>query len=356
VHSVPRSRSVRTFLSGVAASGRVVMRVTCSGTRLNDDEQNSWPAHVTRMTTSRAPRLVLAASAVLLAFGLTGCDGLTDVSPTTTETSPVVEGAPGTALEALETVEIKGRAPKTGYSREEFGSAWSDVNRSGCDTRNEMLNRDLEEIVYTNSVPCKVQAGVLDDPYTGATIGFERGQETSALVQIDHVIALSDAWQKGAQQLSAEQRLAFANDPLNLLSVDGPANMAKGDGDAATWLPSNRSFRCEYVALQTAVKVKYTLWMTAAERDAIAGVFSSCPDQPLPVEGGSSYITGDAIPDEASAPGLTPTIEEPIEEAADEPVYANCTEVRAAGAAPIHPGDPGFQPKFDRSGNGIGCQ
>ncbi len=315
------------------------------------------PAHVMSMTSSRTPRLVAAASAVLLVFGLTGCDALADASHSTTGTSPVVEGAPGTVLEALETVEIKGRAPKTGYNRDEFGPAWADVDRNGCDTRNDMLNRDLTDIVHTNSVPCKVQAGVLDDPYTGATIGFERGQETSTLVQIDHVVALSDAWQKGAQQLSTEQRLAFANDPLNLLSVDGPANMAKGDGDAATWLPSNRSFRCEYVALQTAVKVKYTLWMTAAERDAIAGILSFCPDQPLPVEGGSSYVASDTLPDEAEAPGVAPTTEEPVgEEAGDEPVYANCTEVRAAGAAPIYPGDPGFQPRFDRSGNGVGCQ
>lgn len=293
-------------------------------------------------TTPRASRITLAVATALLALGLSGCEGFPGFGPSVT-------GAPGSALEALEQVDVKGRAPKTGYSRDEFGAAWSDVNRSGCDTRNEMLGRDLTGIVYTNSVPCKIQEGVLEDPYTGTVIQFERGQTTSTLVQIDHVVALSDAWQKGAQQISPEQRLAFANDPLNLLSVDGPANMAKGDGDAATWLPPNRAFRCEYVALQTAVKLKYQLWMTAAEHDAVADILSSCPEEPLPRTGGAhaTDVSETEPPTDVVAPRVDPT---------PEVTYANCTEVRAAGAAPIRQGDPGFEPKFDRSGNGVGCQ
>lgn len=129
---------------------------------------------------------------------------------------------------------------------------------------------------------CTVLSGTLDDPYTGKTITFKRGADTSAAVQIDHVVALGDAWQKGAQQLSAEQRKALANDPLELLAVDGPANQQKSDGDAATWLPSNKLFRCQYVARQVAVKAKYHLWVTQAEHDAIARVLSSCPGQLLP--------------------------------------------------------------------------
>lgn len=118
----------------------------------------------------------------------------------------------------------------------------------------------------------------LRDPFTGETIDFVRGQGTSTLVQIDHVVALSDAWQKGAQLLSAEERLDFANDPLNLLAVDGPTNASKGDGDAATWLPPNKGFRCDYVARQTAVKAKHGLWMTRAEHDAIHRILSTqCP-------------------------------------------------------------------------------
>ncbi len=127
-----------------------------------------------------------------------------------------------------------------------------------------------------------VETGSLKDPYSGRTIDFVRGDSTSSDVQIDHVVALSDAWQKGAQGWDGAKRTAFANDPLNLLAVDGSANSQKGAGDAATWLPPNRAFRCEYVARQVAVKSEYGLWVTQAEHDAIARVLSSCPDQPLP--------------------------------------------------------------------------
>jgi hypothetical protein len=189
--------------------------------------------------------------------------------------------ASGSAEAALASLEVKGRAPKTGYSRDAFGPSWADVDRNGCDTRNDILARDLVDVVYRDG-GCVVASGLLYDPYTGSLISFTRGQSTSSAVQIDHVVALSDAWQKGAQGWDAGTRAAFANDPLNLLAVDGPANGQKGDGDAATWLPANRAFRCEYVARQVAVKAKYGLWVTAAERDAAAGVLADCPGEPLP--------------------------------------------------------------------------
>ncbi len=188
---------------------------------------------------------------------------------------------PGSALATLRDLPAKGRAPKTGYSREQFGPAWSDVDHNGCDTRNDILRRDLTGIrVRASTHGCVVIAGTLADPYTGQRIAFMKAE--AAKVQIDHVVALSDAWQTGAQQLPPSTRLAFANDPLNLLAVDGPANEAKGDGDAATWLPPRKSFRCAYVSRQVAVKARYHLWVTAAERDAIARVLSGCPDEPLP--------------------------------------------------------------------------
>ena len=121
------------------------------------------------------------------------------------------------------------------------------------------------------------------DPYTGTTIPFQRGISTSQAVQIDHVVAVSDSWQKGAQQLTPELRYQFYNDPLNLLAVDGPENNAKGDGDAATWLPPNKAYRCRYVARQVAVKQKYSLWVTKAEQNAIAQVLRTCPSQQLPL-------------------------------------------------------------------------
>lgn len=186
--------------------------------------------------------------------------------------------ATGDAAEALETLAVKGRAPKTHYSRDQFGDGWREKN--GCDTRDIILNRDLENPAV--NADCEVTSGTLHDPYTGKTINFQRGASTSSDVQIDHVVALSDAWQKGAQQLSAEKREQLANDPLELLAVDGPANQQKSDGDAATWLPANKAFRCQYVARQIAVKKKYALWVTPAEKDAMLRVLSACPGQVLP--------------------------------------------------------------------------
>lgn len=184
----------------------------------------------------------------------------------------------GDVVSALNQLTVKGRAPKTNYSRKQFGDGWATVGN--CDTRNIILNRDLENPVVSSD--CKVISGTLNDPYTGKMIAFKRGAGTSADVQIDHVVALSDTWQKGAQQLTADQRKALANDPLELLAVDGPANQQKSDGDAATWLPSNKVFRCQYVARQVAVKKKYTLWVTKAEKEAIMSTLDRCPGQQLP--------------------------------------------------------------------------
>ncbi|ALA66430.1 HNH endonuclease family protein [Corynebacterium lactis] len=198
------------------------------------------------------------------------------------EATPIPLPLADAARGALEELPIKGRAPKTGYEREQFGQRWSDdvvaeFGHNGCDTRNDILGRDLINKEYKpNTRDCVVLAGQLSDPYTGTLIEFRRGQRTSSAVQIDHVVALSDAWQKGAQQLTPEQRQEFANDPLNLLAVDGPANQQKRDGDAATWIPPNSAFRCQYVARQVSVKKKYSLWVTPAERDAIARWLNTC--------------------------------------------------------------------------------
>jgi Protein of unknown function (DUF1524) len=193
----------------------------------------------------------------------------------------VATTASKTAVAVANSLVVKGRAPKTGYSRSLFSDGWGSIN--GCDTRNLILKRDLKSVTWRTNGVCLVATGVLDDPYTGKRINFIRGVRTSLAVQIDHVVAVSDAWQKGAQQLTSSQRHSFYNDPLNLLAVDGPTNESKGDGDAATWLPPNKSFRCNYVARQVAVKAKYHLWVTSSEKTAIIGILGSCPSQKLPV-------------------------------------------------------------------------
>lgn len=194
--------------------------------------------------------------------------------------------APGSAvapaLATLATLPVKGRAPKTGYDRALFGSAWTDdvtvaLGRNGCDTRNDILKRDLIDISLVPATrDCTVRTGTLNDVYTGRTIFFRRGTDTSAAVQIDHVVALSDAWQKGARQLDEQTRRNLANDPRNLQAVDGPTNQGKGDADAATWLPPNRAYRCTYVSRQIEVKAAYGLWVTPEEHDAMTRVLSDC--------------------------------------------------------------------------------
>ena len=198
---------------------------------------------------------------------------LTLLAPTNTQAAPI------DALVALNNLEVKGRAPKTGYARSQFPH-WSDPDRNGCDARNDILKRDLTDISYkAGTRDCKVIAGQLLDPFSGKVIIFST---TKVVIDIDHVVALSNAWQTGAAYFDKALRTQIANDPLNLLAVDSKLNRQKGVGDAATWLPPSKSFRCAYVARQVAVKAKYKLWVTEPEKVAITKILSSCVGQKLP--------------------------------------------------------------------------
>lgn len=243
------------------------------------------PRRAVQIIRSSAPALT-AAAALLLVGPLAGCDAAAHAiegmgaAPSNSAGQPTGAGSASGAAKALGqlgSIPVKGRAPKTGYTRDEFGPAWADIDHNGCDTRNDILARDLTgETFKPGTNNCVVATGTLADKYTGTSINFVRGQDTSSDIQIDHIVPLSDAWQKGAQQLSADQRKELANDPLNLMAADGPTNSAKGDKDAATWLPPNKAFRCEYVERQTAVKTRYNLWVTPAEHDVIAGLLEDC--------------------------------------------------------------------------------
>ena len=185
------------------------------------------------------------------------------------------------ALVVLETLAVKGRAPKTGYDRSSFGG-WADLDNDSCYTRDEILMRDLKSVTFDPEEKCQVQTGTFIDPYSGTRIDFLQGRGTSNLVQIDHVVAVSDAWQKGAFKWGSATKVSFYNDPLNLLAVQGRLNSQKGDGDAATWLPPLKSYRCSYVARQIAVKAKYSIWVTTAEKAAMKSILAKCPGQLLP--------------------------------------------------------------------------
>ncbi|MFD9908771.1 HNH endonuclease family protein [Streptomyces sp. NPDC059063] len=219
----------------------------------------------------------------VLAVAVSGCTGDDDKDGKGKGGAKGAEPKAGSALAAVDSLTVKGRAPKTGYARTRFGTAWADTDSNGCGTRDDILKRDLKGVTYRDG-RCVVATGKLaDDPYSGADVAFARGRSQ---VDIDHLVALSDAWQKGAFQWAPSKRIAFANDPLNLLAVAARPNRSKGDADAATWLPPNKPYRCAYVARQVAVKKKYGVWVTAAERDAMKKVLNGCPAEKLP-EGGN---------------------------------------------------------------------
>lgn len=221
--------------------------------------------------------LVFAAFAALAVALCTG----PLASPAPAAADPATDTRTADTRARLDSLPIKGRAPKTGYSRSQFGDAWTDDvtvpgGHNGCDTRNDVLREQLSDITLKpGSNGCAVLSGFLDDPYTGTVVEFHRGPGTSAEVQIDHVVALSDAWQTGAQQLDELTRRNFANDPLNLQATAGWVNQAKGDSDAASWLPPNTGYRCSYVTRIVDVKAAYGLWVTQAEHDAIADVLAT---------------------------------------------------------------------------------
>lgn len=247
-----------------------------------------------------------------------------------------------------------------------FGQRWKDIDRNGCDQRNDVLRRDLTGYtVKAGTNGCVVMTGTLNDPYSAETIAFQRGQDTSTAVQIDHVVALSDAWQKGAQQWSGEKREQFANDFLNLLAVKGAVNAAKSDSDAASWLPPNKSYRCSFAARQVSVKHKYGLWATAAEQEALVRILSSCPEQPMltsgqiardvsaPVAPEPTASTAPIVPAVPQQPAVT---QQPAPQQNTDVYYKNCTAVWDAIGRPIHRGEPGYHSRLDRDGDGVGCE
>ncbi|MFL4477535.1 HNH endonuclease family protein [Paeniglutamicibacter sp. ORCA_105] len=232
--------------------------------------------------------ILILTGALVANFGtLVGNDQATDVTTLGTgSTSSSVAGAgvtPGAKLDGLpavsvlNTLPVKGKAPATGYDRnQKFGNGWKDFNGNKCDERQDTLKRDLSSVKFKDAKKCQLASGTLADVYTGTTIKWK---VNSGSVDIDHVVALKNAWVSGGMQLSQDQRQGLANDPLNLMASQASANRSKGDANAAEWLPANKSFRCRYVATQISVKKKYTLSVTASEKNAMERVLSTCPKQ-----------------------------------------------------------------------------
>lgn len=237
--------------------------------------------------------MVGAVAAVLLWQQRSASEEVSGASPTWRSGQPTSSGA-GTsaapsptsgprydiARQQLRALPVRGWDRTSDFQRSQFGQAWSDdVNvefgHNGCNTRDDILRRDLKNLVV-RPFTCFAQSGTLVDPYTAATIEFVRGPQTSNSIEIDHVVSLADAWYKGARGWDSQRRLDFANDPRNLLAVSPRANFEKAFRDAASWLPPNAEFRCDFVARQVEVKTAYGLWLSAKEKRAMAEVLSRC--------------------------------------------------------------------------------
>lgn len=300
----------------------------------------------------------------------------TGLQPVAQSTTAIKQSSGDTALALLAALTVKGKAPMTGYDRAgKFGPAWTDdvsvtLGHNGCRTRDDILQRDLTSITFKNSGHCTVAAGVLVDPYTGKTIQFVRGQDTSSAVQIDHVVALGNVWESGGQQMTQQQREQIANDPLNLLAVDGSTNERKGKSNAAEWLPPNKAYRCAYIARQIAVKAKYRLSVTQPEKDAMERVLATCPAVKAPTEGQkppavtarstAAQFTSTPAPrtstsivtvPKTTASKATPTrISTPTKPASPRPQvveFKNCTELRE-----VYPNGVGRPGAVDHTSSG----
>lgn len=356
----------RTALAVAAAAAAAVLLVGCNTTAdTASDSPSDSPSDTASATV--APGTVVATASPAPTADDSGAEEPEDPgddpaddedpSPTPAPATPAASPRAGSAQSLLATLAVKGRSPLTGYEREQYGQAWADVDRNGCDTRNDILRRDLhDEVLKPGTHGCVVATGVLDpEPYTGKRIDFVRGETTSTAVQIDHVVALADSWVTGASGWDERKRIAFANDPLNLLAVDGPSNSQKDAGDAATWLPRS-SYRCDYVARQIAVKAKYGMWVKAAEKDAMNRILDTCPGKPYPAYGpvalppaglGSAH-SADPAPTPAPAGGSSGGL---------DPRFPFCTDAKAAGYGPYTRGeDPEYDWYRDGDADGVVCE
>lgn len=179
---------------------------------------------------------------------------------------------------------VPARTHRYDYRRPLFGDAWDDDNdapggHNGCDTRDDILNRDLVDITHvsTKRCPAAVATGILHDPYTNATVSFTRGAKIGEAVQIDHIVPLAYAWDMGAAAWPYRQRLRFANDPANLLAVAGQSNQDKGDAGPGQWMPPNRSFACQYAVAYLAVLRGYALRLDQPSADVLREAAATCP-------------------------------------------------------------------------------
>jgi hypothetical protein len=289
LHNISWTRGTRWAVGlaavGAVAVGAVAVVAATAGSQAGRSRPTAGRAATPSVRSLSAPAVAVSATP-------TGAPvtQLEQAGPATASVSPDVAGSPlvalpspspgtgsvlATAVAQLATLRVAPRSYAKPYRRTAFGQTWADVDENGCDTRNDVLRRDLAGVTLKPAtLGCVVARGNLHDPYSGAVVEFVRGGPVR--IEIDHVVSLADAWHTGALSWSAAQRVAFANDPLELLAVSADLNQTKADSDAASWLPPSTARRCTFVARQVAIKAKFRLWLTTAEHDAIARVLRGC--------------------------------------------------------------------------------
>lgn len=213
-----------------------------------------------------------------------------------------------------------------GYKRSLFPH-WDELP-NGCSVREEVLRIESRTPPRVNSRTCQVSSGTWFSVYDGVTL------HSPSSVDIDHVVALKEAWDSGAWQWTPAKRRAYANDlkdPQSLIAVSSRSNREKADRDPAQWLPVAAA-RCEYVANWVRVKVRWSLTIDPAEKSTLNRIASTCttPRTPTPSTSPSSP--------------------------AESVYYATCAAARAAGAAPLRIGTPGYRAALDRDRDGVACE
>ena len=233
------------------------------------------------MTRNRKPKTITALT-VAAALAVAGVVGFQQQHDESSPPAQAQDASPQKALPEQDVAHALAQLQQLpiadengeGYRRSEFGKGWKDLDGNGCSTRDEILARDLENTESSDG--CVITSGTLNDPYTGTNIDFTRGEKSSQAVQIDHQVPLSQAWASGARDWDKNRRVEFANDPENLLAVDGTANQSKQDKDAASWLPENPDYQCTYIARQVSIKTKYDLNIDQHEHDVLDDLLHQC--------------------------------------------------------------------------------
>jgi hypothetical protein len=159
----------------------------------------------------------------------------------------------------------------SGYDRSLF-KHWIDADGDSCNAREEVLIIESLEPV-TLGAGCKVLTGRWLSNFDGVVI------TDSSKLDMDHMVPLKEAWDSGANTWSASRRQAFANDidlPEALIAVSASSNRSKSARDPAEWLPTNTSYRCQYVEDWMTVKVKWELSVDAKEFEALRSVSVGC--------------------------------------------------------------------------------